>query len=854
MVENTFKRMTRILKYLYTALLLAIFSGIAANAQTTKVKGRVVEAHTGEPLPFVAVYFEGTTIGVSTDMDGYYSMETRDTSACMLTASLLGYEPQTCRVSRGAFTELDFVLRSTTSSLNAAVVKPDNRYMKWILSQIDEHRSKNDPERRGPYRCDTYTKMELDLTNADEQIRNRLIRKKFGFVFDYMDTSVVSGKPYLPVMISETRARRYHCTTPEINKEIIEASRVSGLNEDNAVAQFTGSMHLKTNFYNNFINAFNVQIPSPLSSSGSVYYNYFLVDSLKTDGRKTWKIRFHPKKGISSSVFDGEMDIDAEDFALKDIHVKLKKGANVNWIRDMVIDRSDQRIGDSAWFYRQDKIYVDFSLTMNDSSKFISFLGNRQIDYMNPVTGDEARKDVIKVNASVQVEKDAGKKDEEWWGAARPYKLSEKEQNIYRMVDSIKNVPLYNSVYNIVNTAISGYLETKYIAFGPYSKIYSFNSLEGNRVQAGFRTTSALSKKLRFSAFAAYGTKDREFKGGGSVEWMISRQPTMKLTASGKKDIVQLGKGTKAFNETSLLSSLLTKKGSEKRSPVNEYALRYDWEITPWLNTSTALEFRRIYSNRFVPMRKISGADTAYVNSVGANDFHFTARFSKDETVSRGAFSKTYLHSDYPIVTIDILGSLKGIGKNEYTYFRSELNLDYKLQLPPVGATKIQFSLGKIIGTVPYPMLKLHEGNGTYIMDPSSFSCMAFYEFASDTWGTLFLEHDFGGFFLGKVPLIKKLHWREIFTVKAAYGTLSTKNNGITWSRYAANAPMLFPEGMNSLNKPYIEMGAGISNIFRLLRVDAFWRMTHRTIKSPDGEEVKSPNRFVVNLGLELKF
>ena len=203
----------RTLLYIVILFVCALI-GIDLNAQTTKVRGRVTEFGTGEPLPFVAVYFEGTTIGVTTDLDGYYSMETRDSSACMLTASLLGYEPQTYRISRGAFSEIDYKLRPVTSALNAAIVKPDNRYMKWILSQIDKHRDQNDPERRDSYRCDTYTKMELDLTNADEQIQNRLIRKNFGFVFDYMDTSVVSGKPYLPVMISETRAHRYHCPSP----------------------------------------------------------------------------------------------------------------------------------------------------------------------------------------------------------------------------------------------------------------------------------------------------------------------------------------------------------------------------------------------------------------------------------------------------------------------------------------------------------------------------------------------------------------------------------------------------------------------------------------------------------------
>ena len=170
----------------------------------------------------------------------------------------------------------------------------------------------------------------------------------------------------------------------------------------------------------------------------------------------------------------------------------------MNWIRDRVIDRTDQLVGDSLWFYKQDKLYVDFSVTMNDSSKFVSFLGNRQIDYMNPQFGKEARDQARQVqSSSVQVMKNAGRKDEAWWNEARPYKLSEKEQNIYNMVDSIKNVPMYNTIYNIINTAVSGYLETKYVAFGPYSRLYSFNNIEGNRVSFGVRTTSELSRKFR---------------------------------------------------------------------------------------------------------------------------------------------------------------------------------------------------------------------------------------------------------------------------------------------------------------------------------------------------------------------
>ncbi|MGM9737157.1 MAG: DUF5686 family protein [Candidatus Cryptobacteroides sp.] len=836
---------------------MALFCFCNAAAQETKVKGRVTDASTGEPVPFAGVYLKGTTTGMSTDMDGNFSFAARDT-ATVLCAYMLGYEPSEVKIKAGGFTEINFRLTTSPSSLDAAVVKPDNRYILWILSQIERNRGRNDPERRSAYKCETYTKMELDIANPEKTLDRKIIRNNFGFMADYLDTSVVSGQPFLPLLISETKARRFHSSSPEVNRETITATRISGMDSENALSQFTGTMHLKTNFYDNFIYAFDIQIPSPLGVNGRSYYNYYLVDSLEIEGRKTWKIRFHPKKEISSPVFDGEMAIDSADFAMREIHVKLLKGSNVNWIRSAAIDREDRIAGDSLWFYKSDKLTVDFSLTMRDSSKMVSFLGSRATHYGLPLPVNADSLASERGRMPVVVEKGAAGKDDEWWDNARPYSLSERERGIYSMVDSVKTVPLFNSLQHIITTVGTGYLHTKYIEFGPYGKLYSFNKIEGSRFQAGIRTTSDFSRKFRFTGYGAFGMKDQEFKSGASAEWMLSRLPTRKLTLSGKRDILQLGKGNGSFTETSIITSILTKKGSEKRSPVNEYSLRFDWEIRPWLNTSTTIESRRIYSNSFVPMLRAADknghSDTLAVNSVCANTLRFCARFSKDETVNRGTFEKYYMFSDYPVVTLDLSGSLKGIGRNEYSFFRSEVKLNYNLRLPPAGTSRIQFTAGKIIGKVPYPFLKLYEGNGTYILDRNAFSTMEYYEFASDTWTTLLWEHNFGGYFLNRIPFVRALHWREVLTVKAAYGTLSKRNNGVLGDPESSGAPLLFPAGMNSLNKPFIEMGAGITNIFNLLRVDAFWRLTHRNIKAPDRTMRKSPNRCIVNIGVELSF
>ncbi|MBP5228529.1 MAG: carboxypeptidase-like regulatory domain-containing protein [Bacteroidales bacterium] len=858
-------------------LYILIFTAISSSllAQTTKIKGRVTDSETGEGLPFASVYFPGTSIGVSTDLDGYYTLETRDLTVELLRVEMMGYDFSEKKIKPGVFNQTDFVLKAQTNLLDKIVVKPDYRYIRWILSNIEKGKKMNNPEERDRYQCRLYTKMELDLVNADKQIRNKLLRKNFGFVFDYMDTSVISGQPYLPIMISENNSMFYKQKDPSSTKEVIEATRISGVKDEATIAQFTGNMHIRTNFYDDFINLFNVQIPSPVKGP-NVYYDYFLIDSLMIDGRKTYHIRFHPAKMVSSPTFDGEMRIDAQDWAVREIHVKLKKGSNVNWIRDLVLDSEYQLVGgrgsykgkDSLWFFKQDKMYADFSVTMRDSSKLMSFLGRRQCDYLDPYFNKPMPENVAHLMTSVTTARSNPLVDDEnYWQNNRPFPLSQKERNIYKMVDSIKSVPLYRNIYTIVNTFVNGYYNFKYFGVGPYYKLFSFNNLEGARFQFGGRTTEDFSKKLRLSGHIAYGTKDHDFKGKIMAEYMFNNTPTRKLIASASRDVLQMGRGAGALTEANIMSSLLNKGNSERISPVNEYTLGYIHEWNQGFNNSISIEGRRVYSNRYVPMFT---PDSVHVTSVASNQLHYTARFSWDETVTRGTFDKLYVLTHYPVITLDLIYGVKGMADNDFGYFRVESTLDYKLQLPPVGTSKFQLTAGKIIGKVPYPLLKLHEGNGTYFLDKTSFACMDFYEFASDTWTTLFYEHNFKGFFLGKIPLMKRLQWREVFTLKAGYGTLSRRNNGITDGKIGnpgstipgtgpgalyegMNAVMLFPEGMSSLRKPYIEMGVGVTNILRVFRVDCFWRMTHRT-KVVNGKTVKAKHRAAINFGFEWSF
>lgn len=838
----------------------------AAFAQTTKVKGRVLDAMTGKPLPFVAVFFDGSQTGTSTDDNGEYSLTTRDHSLTLLRASLIGYKGQAKVVSPGVFTEALFFLYPEENRLSAVTVKADNSKAKRLLHNIDANRDRNNPELRPGYSCDVYSKAELDISHPREQLRGKALNKQWKFIFDYIDTSDISGVPYLPIMINESVSKRYHSSDPTLDREEIVATQLSGADPSgNLISQFTGSLHLRNNFYSQFINAFNVEIPSPINSSGLLFYNYYIIDSLMMDGRKTYHVRYHPKPAISTPAFDGEMFVDTQDWALRSIKAKMVHGQNVNWVRDMALEASYQRLEDSTWFYRSDRFYADFSVAVTaDSSKLLSIIGNRVLEFSNPEFGPTA---VNGAKTLVTVEKDAGYHDEAYWDSVRPYELTQKEKDIYSMVDRIQSTNLYTTLYDVVYTIINGYWDIGKVGIGPYLGIFSFNPLEGFRLKMGAHTSVEWSKTHRFSGYLAYGFKDREFKGGLTWEYLISKEPTRKLTVDAHYDVLQLGRGTNMFNEGNILASIMGAGTSQKLLPVTEVSAQYDHEVNGNFNTASLLMFRQYHSNAFAPMQTLDG--NVPIRTITSGEANVQFRFSHNETVTRGHFIKTYTHTDFPIVTLGLSGGVFGLNPWDMSgvpagmtgsrgYFKPELSLDWKFRIPPVGMTTLHANVGTIVGRVPYTILHLHEGNGTYLLDKTSFSTMDFFEFASDSWATLLIDHNFYGFFLGKIPLLKKLQLREAITLRATWGNLSARNDG-SWTADAdggkalsnpdASALMYFPEGMKSLGKiPYVEAGFAITNILRLFRVDFIWRCTHRDDPRPH------PRNFVVNAGIELKF
>lgn len=817
------------LKRISTHLLIAsiLLLPILTHAQITKVKGKVLDAATKEPLPFCNVSFIKSTIGTITDQNGFFFIETKNPTDS-ISVQYVGYNRKSFAVRKNILNNFNIELDPQNYALQEIVIRPGENPAHAFLRNIIARKDKNNYAKLPSYSYNAYTKMQLDVNNIKSSLKDKKILKQFQFVFDYVDTNKLTGKTYIPVLLSETLSDYYYSSSPKREKELIKASQTSGVNNQ-SVAQFTGRMYQNVNIYDNFINFFDQGLISPLNNNGLYYYKYYLQDSAYINGKLCIRMSFTPKRK-QEPTFTGEMWVHDSTYAVVKVVMQLNRGANINWVKDMASEQIFEPLNDSIWFPKKSSLFIDFKITKGTIGFFghnTSVVENVRLNVPFPDSTKKSAPDII-------LDPKALNKSAEFWSQNRPVGLSDQEKGIFKMVQQVQNVPLFKTATNITNLLINYYYPIGYFEYGPYYQTISSNRIEGNRIKLTGRTSNKFSTKVMVGGFLAYGFKDEAFKYGGDVLYMFSKEPRITGYAQYKKDMEQMGLSPFSLAEDNILTSILRRNPNYKLNMIEQSKIRFDYEWSPGIISGIEFSFRNIKPSDFVTFKRTNGTSDTHL-SVAA--ITLSTRIAKGERYVQGEFERVSMGSQNPIINLNATFGLKNIGSSQYDYVLLDANLVHKLSLNPFGYLRYAIEGGKLIGSVPYPLLKLHEGNETYALNRYAFNMMNYYEFASDTWGSITLEHHFNGLFLNHIPLMRKLKWREIAYGKALIGTLSNsnKNNGY-----------IFPTGLMEVNKPYYEVGVGIENIFKIIRIDAIWRLSH----------LENPNidKFGIRAGLQIIF
>lgn len=828
------------------ALLLICLGSYVASAQLKIIRGTVRDAHTQEKIPFAAVHFTNTTTGIATDADGHYSFMLSSLPSDSLSVRVIGYTPLTLPVNQAADTQsVNFDLFRAAYSLKEFVVHGGADPALILLKKIIRHKPQNNNDRLSNYKYKVYNKLEVDLDkiNREKFARSKFFRP-FAFIFNNID-STSEDKPFLPIFLTETLSDFYYRRQPKKEKEVILASRTSGI-KNASLTQFLGSMYQNVNIYDNFIPVFDKKFASPISDFATVYYDYKIVDTQFIDHRKCFHVTFEPKRKGENTFF-GDFWVNDTTFAIQKMNMQVSNSANINFVGRVSLVQEYTPLNDTLWFLTKDKFVADFVLNfIGTGKKTIGAIGRKTTDYADIAVDDTAATDIFNEkqyrNNNIYILPGALDKNEDYWASHRIDSLSKNEKAIYAMVDTLQKMPLFKTYSNIIQFIATGTKAFGPLEFGPYYYLFSENHLENYRLRFDVGTTTKFSKNMYLNGYLAYGFADRAFKGKIADLWLLNRNPRMYLYGSYTHD---LDNGVHYYDEIStdnIFTLAIRKPGvPQKFMLVDEKRLEFykEW----FIGFSGHVSFT---NTKFTPYAPLPSKGFFTDNGTGFESLNDTRidvklRFAYREKFLEGDYYRISLGSDYPIMEFDFAAGLKGILKSDYNYQRIGMSISDHLSIPPIGTLYYNLFGGKIFGTLPYPLLEIHPGNEIYYYDPYAFNMMNRYEFLSDQFAGFNIEHKIGGGIFNYIPWVRKLKWRQFWTAKGIIGKLSDANQ-------ALNLGNGYPF-QTLQDKPYLELGTGVENILHFLRVDFIWRV------APNGSPGESiVRRFGVFGSFQLQF
>ncbi|MDG1278353.1 MAG: DUF5686 family protein [Algoriphagus sp.] len=797
---------------------------LTASAQFS-IKGKVTDAQTGDPIPFASVLLKGTTIGISTDFEGNYQIDSKVLSDSIM-VSYLGYISGVKPLSKDSNQTINFQLIPSDFQMEAFVFEAGENPAFEVIRRAVARKNDFDKRNLSAYETKNYTKIEIDIDHVSEEFTQRKTVQKVTAVLDSIkQLTNDEGEKILPVFFSETLSKFYFRTNPELKKEIVEKSKVTGvgITDGSTTSQITGSAFQEYNFYKNWLNILEKEFVSPIADGWKGFYDYDLLDSVYVSGDSAYLLKVYPLRE-QDLAFSGLIWINKETYALKQVDLVIPKEANLNFIERIKIQQ--ELVPTSAGPLIASKTRVQIKIgqitpkTAGLLAKFYTSADSIKIVDPQPTNF---------FNQAVVLKPDFNEASEDFWKVNRQDPLSLEELAVLQMVDTLKKIPVIRFYSEGLKFFATGYLPVRKIDIGPWPGFFNYNNIEGVRFGMGFRTNLKFSNKWLLEGYLAYGFKDEEFKYTGSITRILDRNRWTTISLKSQKEIDQVGLEIESLDGNSIF--LAASRFGTLRRPYfsTNHRLDFQREIFKGFLFTTGLklaEFDPLYD--FYYLEK---GTNEYQSKFQTTEIKAGLRYGRDEIIIINDNERvSFGPSRWPIFEMNFSRGFQGLG-GDIDYTKLSFYMYQRLNMGMLGVSRYELDAGKIFGEVPYPILKNHLGNETLFYTTAAFNTMNFNEFASDQYLSLRYRHFFEGFLLNKIPVIKKLKWRAVANANVLFGSVSDKN--------IANSPTvdqvgdpLKTFGKLDPTKPYVELGYGVENIFKFFRVDFFHRMTY--LDTPD--------------------
>lgn len=804
-----------------------IFLAVSSVASSqVKVGGSIFDEF-NEPVAYATVTFKGSTIGTVSDENGKFYLES-DKNYTQLEISFLGFEKKVIPLKARNF-NLKIILKEDSASLGEVIVFSGKQKKKGnpavaILRKIWAKKRQNGINLYPQYENDKYEKIEFDLNSIDEKFKKRKLFKGMEFIFDQIDTSSITGKSYLPIFINEAIYKTYGKNRPskKFREELI-ANKNSGFDSNQELIEFVKQLYVDYNIYDNYLKFFDKSFTSPLSRTGVSVYNYILNDSSFIDNKWCYNIIFYPRRK-NELTFKGDFWVNDTTFAVKQIEMTASRSANINWVKEIYVEQEFNVLNDSVFLLKRDHMMSDFAFNKKEKSKGVY---GRRTTLFNNYDFEKERDDKFYTSRVDAYKEEIYNKPDDYWGQNRMEKLNDDEIGIYKMLDTLKTVRKFKQLYNIGATLATGYWELfEGFDYGPIFSTFGTNDIEGTRVRIGGRTFFDQNDSWRIQAFGAYGFKDQKVKYGISGKWMIDKKNRIIISAGNRSDVEQTGVSLTTANDVlsrSFASAAFFTRGENFRlTNLNLTNIALDIEPVRNLNFRVGATYKTLESAApelfNVNYYDSNGVEQSIVNQVELDiAINYTpgrksAGFGVERSVSN--------EGRHPILYASYTKGLKEVFNSDFNYDKLQLFYKHRLLVGGLGKMSYVLEIGKTFGEIPVTLLDVVPGNQTLFTAPRTFDLLDYYEFVTDQYASLHVEHNFNGRIFSRIPLLRKLNLREIVGARAIVGSLTDENVALNVFDLTGKAP----------NKPYYEYHIGVDNIFKLLRIDFVFRGNYNNL------------------------
>ncbi|AEW85655.1 carboxypeptidase-like regulatory domain-containing protein [Flavobacterium columnare] len=799
-----------------------LFFTLFVNAQT-KVSG-VIYDDQNLPLPFANIYFKGNKTGISSDINGVFSIESANDYKTII-IKYAGFEDKEVELNTSIINNLKVVMSTTKQLKEVIVVAKPKKHLKKeenpayrILQQIWKNKKKNGLVSSKSYQYTKYTSVANGLSNLDSIFLKRVLGSHYDSVIKIAEQKRNQTNYIIPTYLKETNEKIYGNNINNKYKEVVEGERTTGLADKGFMMEKIGNFIKPFDVYDDDVVILNKVFMSPLSTRGYSQYEYVLKDSIQEGNKKIYEIFYFPRNN-QDLLFQGSFKVSDKNFAITEIYLRNNPKVNLNFVRNLSIEKIYTIQDNDVYLPERETYEGDFTFFSKEDGEKGMYL-KKNILYSDYIFNQELAPNFYD-QVEVQTLANQFEKEDNYWK-----QLTTREagiNNTRKIITDLGNNKRIRRVTNLITILTSGYFTVfKNIQYGSLYQTFSNNNIEGLRLKAGFRTFTNPNDMFRVNGYMAYGSMDHATKFGLSTRYLINSSPRITLGLGFLKDNLQLsgiGLEESELIATGPSTNVIIARG-ENYSLTNVEKSVFSTDYQPHNNLKFNLSFVHRYmksasENRFSLAYNYNGEikNTLTDFAISCGVFYTPKR-----DVYGFGVDQTYTGRLYSTFALKYTHGLKGVFNGQYNYDKVQLLYEKPLQLSNFGVLRTTLEGAKVFQKLPLNLLTPIVVNQAYSISPNSFSLLDYYDLVTDQYLSIRFEHHFNGYIFNRIPLLKKLKLREVLFYKTVWGSISQSNKTINHSSINYNAP----------TNAYSEYGFGIENIglgnFKPIRIDCIWR------------------------------